>query len=176
MDPAVHKSLSAALVAGAASAVAAALVSLPLHSPHDALLNTASVVWGVLALSVAVGLVWRRVHRREHAGRRLAAAMAVGFVAWVGVAFALETVLERMVSFSVPLAAIAFGGIGLLTPRLSRAPLATRLPVVLAALAVAVIVGVGLAGFGDQPSGRLELPPRAGAASTPVAWTQETTR
>ncbi len=175
MGPAAQKPFSTALVAGAASAVVAALVSLPLRSPHDALLNTASVVWGALALSVVSGLIWRRLSRGEQAGRRFAAVMAVGFVAWVGVAFALDTMLERMVSFSVPLAAIAFGGIGLLTPPLSRAPLATRRPVVLAAIAIAVVVGVGLAGFGDQESGRLELPPRAGAASIPVAWTKETT-
>ena len=176
MGPAVHKPLSAAFVAGSASAVAAALVSLPLRSPHDALLNTASVVWGVLALSVAGGLVWRRLSRGEHAARRFAAAMAAGFLAWVGVAFALETMLERMVSFSVPLAAIGFGGVGLLTPPLSRAPLATRRPVMLAAIAIAVVIGIGLAGSGDQQSGRLELPPRAGAASTPVAWIKETAR
>ena len=151
-----------ALIAGALSAVMAALVSLPLHSPHDALLNSASVTWGVLLLALASGLVYRRLNRSPNALRRFAVVMAVGFLVWVAAAFAAGTMLTRMVSFSVPLAVIAFGGIAVLTPLLSRTPLVARWPVVIAALVIAAAVGVGFAGQGDQPSGRLELPPRAG--------------
>ena len=150
-----------ALLAGAVAAVVAALVSLPLRSPHDALLNSASVTWGVLLLALASGLVYRRLSLRPDAARRFALVMAAGFVVWVIIAFAAGTMLTRMVSFSVPLAAIAFGGIAVLTPLLARAPLAARWPVVVVALVVAAAVGVGLAGQGDQESGRLELPPRA---------------
>lgn len=151
-----------ALLAGALSAVVVALVSLPLHSPHDALLNSASVTWGVLLLALLSGLAYRRLGRAPGAERRFAIVMAIGFVAWVAVGFAIGTQLTRIVSFSVPLAAIAFGGIGVLTPFLSRAPLASRWPVVVVALIVAAAVGIGFAGQGDQQSGRLELPPRAG--------------
>ena len=151
-----------ALLAGALSAVVAALVSLPLHSPHDALLNSASVTWGVLLLALVSGLVYRRLGGSPNAFRRFAVVMAVGFLVWVAVAFAAGTMLTRMVSFSVPLAAIAFGGIAVLTPLLSRAPLASRWPVVIVALIIAAAVGIGFAGQGDQPSGRLELPSRAG--------------
>ena len=151
-----------ALIAGALSAVVAALVSLPLRSPHDALLNSASVTWGVLLLALASGLAYRRLGRKPNAARRFALVMAAGFAAWVVVAFAAGTMLTRMVSFSVPLAAIAFGGIAVLTPLLSRTPLASRWPVVAAALVIAAAVGLGFAGQGDQESGRLELPPRAG--------------
>ena len=150
-----------ALLAGALSAVVAALVSLPLHSPHDALLNSASVTWGVLLLALVSGLAWRRLSHEPNAVRRFAVLMAVGFFIWVGVAFAIGTMLTRMVSFSVPLAAIAFGGIAVLTPLFARVPLASRWPVVVVALIVAAAVGIGLAGQGDQESGRLELPPRA---------------
>jgi len=151
-----------ALLAGAIAAVVAALVSLPLRSPHDALLNSASVTWGVLLLALVSGLAYRRLGRQPNAVRRFAVVMGVGFVVWVAVAFAIGTMLTRMVSFSVPLAAIAFGGIAVLTPLLSRTSLASRWPVVAAALVVAAGVGIGLAGQGDQESGRLELPPRAG--------------
>ena len=150
-----------ALLAGALSAVVAALVSLPLHSPHDALLNSASVTWGVLLLALVSGLAWRRLSHEPNAVRRFAVLMAVGFFIWMGVAFAVGTMLTRMVSFSVPLAAIAFVGIAVLTPLLARVPLASRWPVVVVALVVAAAVGIGLAGQGDQESGRLELPPRA---------------
>ena len=147
------------LLAGALSAVVAALVSLPLHSPHDALLNSASVTWGVLALALVSGLAWRRLSHAPNAVRRFAVLMAVGFFIWVGVAFAIGPMLTRMVSFSVPLAAIAFGGIAVLTP---RTQLASRWPVVVVALVIAAAVGIGFAGQGDQESGRLELPSRAG--------------
>ena len=151
-----------ALIAGALSAVVAALVSLPLHSPHDALLNSASVTWGVLLLALVSGLVWRRLSRGPGALLRFAVVMAVGFLVWVAVAFAAGTMLTRMVSFSVPLAAIAFAGIAVLTPLLSRTPLVARWPVVVVALVIAAAVGIGFAGQGDQESGRLVLPPRAG--------------
>lgn len=150
-----------ALLAGAVAAVVAALVSLPLHSPHDALLNSASVTWGVLALALVSGLAYRRLGRAPNATRRFAVVMVVGFLVWVAVAFAIGTMLTRMVSFSVPLAAIAFGGIGVLTPLLSRTPFAARWPVVVVALVIAAAIGIGFAGQGDQESGRLELPPRA---------------
>ena len=151
-----------ALLAGVFSSIVAALVSLPLHSPHDALLNSASVTWGVLLLALVSGLAWRRLNHGPNAVLRFSLLMVVGFVAWVAVAFAIGTMLTRMVAFSVPLAAIAFGGIALLTPLLSRLSPASRWPVVVAALVIAAAVGVGLAGQGDQESGRLELPPRAG--------------
>ena len=151
-----------ALLAGALAAVVAALVSLPLRSPHDALLNSASVTWGVLLLALVSGLVYRRLHRSPNAVGRFAIVMAVGFVVWVAVAFAVGTMLTRMVSFSLPLAAIAFIGVAVLTPLFSRMPFASRWPVVIAALIVAAAVGIALAGQGDQESGRLELPPRAG--------------
>ena len=151
-----------ALLAGAIAAVVAALVSLPLHSPHDALLNSASVTWGVLLLALVSGLAWRRLSHAPNAVRSFALLMAVGFFIWVGVAFAIGTMLTRMVPFSVPLAAIGFGGIAVLTPLFARVPLASRWPVVVVTLVVAAAVGIGFAGQGDQESGRLELPPRAG--------------
>ena len=151
-----------ALLAGATAAIVAALVSLPLHSPHDALLNSASVTWGVLLLALVSGLVYRRLSLRPNTLRRFAIVMTVGFLVWVAIAFAAGTMLTRMVSFSVPLAAIAFGGIAMLTPLLSRTPLVARWPIVAVALIIAAAVGIGFAGQGDQESGRLELPPRAG--------------
>ncbi len=151
--------MRAALLAGAVASVVAALVSLPLRSPHDGLLNAGSVTIGTLALAFAAGRLRRALRGRANAGLWFAAAMGAGFLAWAGVAFAAETQLTRMVSFTVPLAAIAFGGIALLTPLVG--PIASRRWVALGAVAVAVAVGAALAGEGDAPSGRLELPPRA---------------
>lgn len=155
--------MRSALMAGAASAVAAALVSLPLRSPHDGLLNAGSVTTGTLVLALAAGYQWRALAGRANAPLLFAAAMGAGFLAWTGLAFAAETQLTRMVSFTVPLAAIAFGGVALLTPLLG--PVASRRWVALAALVVAAAVGAALAGVGDAESGRLELPPRAAASA-----------
>lgn len=159
-----------ALLAGSASAVVAALVSLPLRSPHDGLLNSASVTWGVLALAVMAGLLWRTLRTKSRGRRSFVVVMAAGFIGWtVAVLIAGNAVeVERMASFTVPLAAIAFGGLAVLTPTLSGARVASRKLAVAAALAVAAVVGIGLAGYGDQKSGRLELPPRAAPAP---AWT-----
>ncbi len=154
-----------ALLAGSASAIAASLVSLPLHSPHDALLNSASVTWGTLAVSALAGILWRRLRGADHGRRLFTAALAGGFAGWIAAAFAGEAVLERTVSFTAPLAAIAFGGVAAFGPALSGWRLASRRVVVVAAVAVAAATGVALAGFGDAESGRLELPPRGGVAS-----------
>lgn len=151
--------MRAALLAGAIASVVAVLVSLPLRSPHDGLLNAGSVTAGSLVLALAGGYLWRALSERARARLLFAAAMGAGFLAWVGAAFAAETQLARMVSFTVPLAAIAFGGVALLTPML--APIASRRRVALAAVAAAVAVGAAFAGDGDAESGRLELPPRA---------------
>ena len=51
--------MTAGIVAGSISAVVAALVSLPLRSPDDALLNSATVTLAALAAGVAAGLLWR---------------------------------------------------------------------------------------------------------------------
>ena len=156
--------MGAALLAGSASALVAALASLPLRSPHDALLNSASVTWGVLALSVAAGLLWRMLRAKPQGRRSFILAMASGFIGWTVAVLIAGSAVERMASFTVPLAAVAFGGLAVLTPALSGARAASRKLAVAGAVAVAVVVGVGLAGYGDQQSGRLELPPRAEAA------------
>ena len=160
--------MRAALLAGSAAAVAAALVSLPLRSPNDALLNTGSVVAGVLVLSLASGLWWRMAAVRADARRWFAGGLAVGFLVWTAVALALETQMDRMASFTVPLAAIAFGALAALTPYLSRLPVARRGVVVGAAIVLAAVLGAGLANRGDAESGRLELPPRAGVGIVQV--------
>ena len=153
--------MNASLLVGGLVAVAAALLSLPLRSPSDALFNSASVVAGVLALSVASG-AWRQwVWTRPHPLRWFVGGHLLGFIVWVLIAAALESQLERMLSFTVPIAALAFGALALLTPYVPGGALAERRLAVLAVLLVAVAVGTGLARQGDAESGRLELPPRS---------------
>ena len=151
--------IRAGLLAGSVAAAANALVSLPLHSPDDALLNSATVVIATLGAGLAGGLLWRRIGARKAAVRLFAVAVTAGGALVVALIVAGETLLDRSISFGLPLAAIAFLGVAVV-PRLARDNIgAGRLPFLI--LLVAIALGAGLANLGDQRSGRLELPPRS---------------
>ncbi len=155
----------AGVTAGSIAAIVAALVSLPLRSPDDALLNTATVVIAALIAGLAAGALWRYSARskRRHTvfgGVWTAAFGVAALLCWAG-----ETQLDRFLSFALPLAAIVFTLTGALTVLLSGAPAIQKPWLPAAALAAALAVGLSLAGQGDEESGRLELPPRAGLAA-----------
>ena len=105
----------AGLTAGSIAAVVAALVSLPLRSPDDALLNSATVVIAALIAGLAAGALWRysarsKRHRTVFAGVWTAAFGAAALLSWAG-----ETQLDRFLPFALPLAAIVFTLTGALT-------------------------------------------------------------
>ena len=159
--PKDERPIRAGVIAGSGAAVAAALVSLPLHSPDDPLLNTATVVVGTLLAGVSAGVLWRVLTRYPNRPRIFAVLWAIAFGLAVLATVAGEEVVDRFVSFLVPLEAIVFPSIGLLTPVLAGRPTANRWWLTVGALVLAIGVGIGLAGHGDQRSGRLTLPPRA---------------
>ncbi len=80
-------------------------------------------------------------------------------------AVAGESQLARSVSYIVPLAAIVLGLTGVLTVLLPRTGWTASWRLALLSVIIAVGLGIGLAGHGDQESGRLELPPRASLGS-----------
>ncbi len=152
--------MTAGIVAGSISAVVAALVSLPLRSPDDALLNSATVTFAALAAGVAAGLLWRGASPKRRgllifAGLWTAALAVVALICVAG-----ETQLDNFIGFALPLAAIVFPVTGVLTVLLARSSLASRWQLAAVAAVIALAVGIPLAGQGDQESGRLELPPR----------------
>ena len=149
------------VIAGSIASLVAVLVSLPLRSPDDALLNSATVMVATVIAGGVAGLLWRALANSARRWPLFAVLWALGFVLAVLFAVAGETQLDRMVSFTVPLAAIVFPLIGVLTVILARWGIASRWWVTAAVLTVALGVGVGLSGRGDEKSGRLELPPRA---------------
>lgn len=161
----------AGLLAGSVASIVAVLVSLPLQSPDDALLNSVTVAIAVLAAGLAADVSWSVFSDRER-GRLLYAASLIGafLVVTVVAVVAENQVLERFFSFSVPLAAIGLGTIGILTPMLER----TQVPGLWWSTPVAVVVafglGIALAGQGDEESGELSLPPRpARSAALPAS-------
>ena len=152
----------AGLTAGAIAAIVAGLVSLPLHSPVDSVFNSATVAVACLLLGLVSGALWSRWGERPSL---IFGALAALFVLVLIVAFVGNSVLERFLSFVLPLAAIAFVLCALLTPLFSwyfsRPNLGWKgwTPPVVAVIA-ALAVGFGLITQGDAESGELSLPPR----------------
>ena len=158
------------IIAGSISAIVAALVSLPLRSPDDILLNSATVAVGATIAGVAGdgrgfsgdGLLANRGNRPL----MFTMLWAMGFALTALVAVAGETQLDHFLAFVLPLAAIVFPLTGALTAVLADTVIVSRWWLAPAAVVIALAVGISLSGQGDQESGRLELPPRAGI-STP---------
>jgi hypothetical protein len=149
------------LLIGSLAAVVTALVSLPLHSPHDGLLNTGSVVSAALVTGAFSGLVWKAMPSGQARLIRFILVELVTFGIVVGAAFAAETQIDRAISFVLPLVAITIGIQTIGIPLLAKADRLVRWQLVIPALVIALTIGAVFAGVGDQESGRLELPPRS---------------
>ena len=155
------------LTAGSVAAIAAALASLPLHSPDDALFNTVTVVVGSLLIGLVAGLVWRVLDGRPDSKRRFAVVWTAGFAVAVVFSIGANTQLDRMVSFGVPMAAIVFALTGGVTIATADVSLLRKWWVPSVGLLVALAVGFAFVNEGDQERGRLELPPRATSPAVP---------
>ncbi len=158
-----------ALIAASIAAIAAVLLSLPLRSPHDTLINSATVAIATLIAGAFAGLVWDRLSESANRLRNFVIAMAVALAIVAVALVALETQLERSFSFGLPLAVVAFVGTAVLTVGLDRVAALRRLWAPAVAVVAALAVGAALAGQGDAESGRLELPARAAASPTAAA-------
>ena len=151
----------AGLTAGAVAAIIAALVSLPLHSPVDSVFNSATVAVACLVLGLISGVLYRRLGERP---LLINGMLGVLFVIVLVVAFVGNTLLDRFLSFVLPLAAIAFVVCAMLTPVLAsyfnRPGIGWKswAPASVAVIA-ALVVGFGLITQGDAESGELSLPP-----------------
>ena len=152
--------IRAGLLIGSLAAVVTALVSLPLHSPHDGLLNTASVVLATLIVGVIAALIWRYLPDIQprfwvYFGLMMFAAGKI--LIFVCIA---NIWVERTVSFAVPLTILAFTIASIGIPVLVKFDRLVRWQLVIPALLIALTIGAVFAGNGDQESGRLELPSR----------------
>ena len=163
------------LIAGSVAAIVAALVSLPLHSPVDNVFNTATVAVATLLVGVAAGLIWDRLASNPRRLQYYAGSLALGLIAVVVIAVVGNTLLERLITFTIPLAAIAFVVSGVLAPNLGRLRLTTARWAAPAVLTVAAVVGFGLVGQGDGESGDLSLPERVQAPATAESAASEST-
>ena len=143
------------------AAVVAALVSLPLHSPNDALFNTLAVAIASLVVGLAAGVLWSLLSGGHSPRLRFGLLWLIAIGVVIGIAFGMNTQLDRSVSFGVPLAAIIFGLVGASMYLQACLRLLDSWRVAIIGVVVALALGGALATQGDQESGRLELPPRA---------------
>ena len=152
--------LRAGMLSGGVAAIAASLLSLPLESPHDGVANTASVAILVLISGIVAGFAWRLLPEGQPRTMRFVTLILLGFALVAGATALAQTQLERSVSFWLPIAALAAVIIGGGVPLLADKGRALPWWLAMAAVVVALAIGVALAGQGDQESGELELPPR----------------
>ena len=143
------------------AAVVAALVSLPLHSPNDALFNTLAVAIASLVVGLAAGVLWSLLPGGHSPRLRFGLLWLIAIAVVIGIAFGMNTQLDRSVSFGVPLAAIIFGLVGASMYLQACLRLLDSWRVAVVGVVVALALGGALVTQGDQESGRLELPPRA---------------
>ena len=151
------------LAAGSIAAIVVALVSLPLNSPVDNVFNSATAGLASLIVGIVASWLWVRFAANPRRVVYYVAVLVAGLVAAVVLAVVGNIWLERLISFAVPLAAIAFVLSGALVPLLERTPptaLRWAAPVFVIA---AVALGGGLVGQGDAESGELSLPKRVEA-------------
>jgi hypothetical protein len=157
----------AGLVAGGIGTSLAVLLSLPLQSPDDVFFNAATVVAGGLLASLAAGLTWSRLRHRANASRDFAALAGLAFAAVSAAALVGEALFERTAAYTIPLAAVIFGTIGIGAPLLER----RQLPAWAAAVVVVttLVQGAALAESGDEDSTPLALPAAATGAPKTAA-------
>ena len=161
--------MTAGLTAGAVAAILAVLVSLPLRSPSDTLFNSATVALAGLLAGVVAGIIWQMSRRSGRSRARFAVIWTiVFFIPTAAAVVAGEYQLDNFAVFAIPLAAVIFLVTGLLTVAIAH--YYPRLKWWAAAISVglAVIAGGGLAGQGDQESGKLRLPPPASRSAPSI--------
>ena len=140
------------LTGGSVAAIIAVLVSLPLRSPTDTLLNSASVALAGLLAGLVAGSLWLAMDRTQ---RRTVNFLAAWTVLYTPAAIGLD----HFVAFAAPLAAIVYVVTGALTVAIPRWLPGLRWWHAGIVMAAALAIGIGLVTQTDQESGRLELPP-----------------
>jgi len=155
-DPKAWHPMLAGATAGAVAAIVAALVSLVPRTPGEAFANSLTVTAVALVLGVLSGMLWRRIRTGPHAIRTFAWTMAGGwFFAMLAVSFGEFFLLDNLIGYAAPLAAIIFLTLGFLVPLFASATAPTWIGFVV--IAAAIALGIFLLGKGNVASGDLSL-------------------
>jgi|GEM_PF-1412389 len=155
-DPDTWPPALAGAVAGAIAAIVAAVIAFFLRSPDELVANSLTVVLAAIVLGVASGLLWRRLRAGDSALKVFAWSMFGGFIAaMLAVTLGNTFILDNLLGYATPLAAIIFVTLGFLVPLLAS----SKAPMWLAAvpIVIALGLGVGLFGRGNVADGDLSL-------------------
>ena len=148
------------LTAGAAAAIVAVLVSLPLRTPSALLFNSGTVCLAALAAGVLSGLIWIAARRSQRPVVRFLIVWSVVFLPVSAlIIFLGRSQLDHFTAFAAPLALIIYSTIGLLTVAISRYLPKIRWWHAAGPVVISLALGLSLITQTDQESGRLELPP-----------------
>ena len=170
-DPDALNPWLAGLAAGAVGAMAGTVLAFSLLSPDEVVANSVTVTLGALVVGLASGWLWRRVRATSNGLATFRWALVGAFVVTlVAVAIVDQVALSRLIPYGMPIAAVIFVVVGLLTPYLATHhwPVWTVAVLVVIALAVAV----GLFGRGNVESGDLSLSDLTTTTLAPSANTQ----
>lgn len=154
----VLKEIFPGLSAGAFAAIIAVLVSLPLESPDDIRLNSATVGLAALFVGAISGGLWRLSGSVYEANRRFWLYSALLGIVILLAAVLAESQLDDALVFTIPLAIIvATCSIFFTSVFATRAKYGNWQGIAL--VVIAIVLSITLAGQGDQKSGTLTLPP-----------------
>lgn len=154
----VTRNIFAGLGAGAIGAIIAVLISLPLESPDDIRLNSATVGLAALAVGLISGGIWQ-VSRSVYEASRRYWLLSIGLeIVILLVAALAQTQMDDALVFTMPLALIIAVCSIFLTPVFATMPKYGNWKSIVLVI-VAVVLSIALTGQGDQESGTLTLPP-----------------
>ncbi len=164
-DPDAWHPMLAGAVAGAVAALVGAVLTLILRSPDEVVANSVTVTIVALALGVLSGGLWRKIRLTDNPVRLFAWTMAGGFVvAMMAISFGHLFLVDNLVTFATPMAALIFLTLGFLVPILST--ITAPKWIGYAVVTLAIIVGVALFGRGNVASGELSLDDLSSTSST----------
>lgn len=164
-DPDAWHPVLAGAVAGAVAGLVGAGLTLILRSPDEIIANSLTVTVAAIVLGLLSGWLWRSIRVSRNPIRVFAWTMVGGFVvAMMAISFGHLFLLDNLVDFATPIAALIFLTLGFLIPVFSRvtAPNWIAYAVVL----IAISVGIALFGRGNVASGDLSLDDLATTSST----------
>lgn len=173
-DPDAWHPVFAGIVAGAIAALVGSLLTLILRSPDEIIANSLTVSVTALTLGALSGWLWRRIRLSPRPIRLFAWTMVGGFVvAMMAISFGHLFVLDNLVNFATPIAALIFLTLGFFIPILSNvtAPVWVGIVVVVAAIAASIF----FFGKGNVASGDLSLDDLPTTTSSTTAVNQTDT-
>jgi polyisoprenoid-binding protein YceI len=164
-DPRALNPVLAGLAAGSVGAIAGSIVSLSITTPDELVANTLSLTIVALLIGLATGELWRRVRATDNGLRTFSLTVFAAFLLTLILLVSIDRfALQNLLPYAVPVAALVFLSVGLLTPPFSRSVVSSWLVVI--PLVLALAIGIGLFGRGKAASGDLSLEDVGGAAAT----------